>query len=100
MQSRVALGDSGKRLDIRIPMNSGIAGRVVRTGRPANWDTGRKACRFRITAARCLPLRSDSNREGGAFTQADEAEFRGSAEPLGVILQISRIMESLRPKED
>jgi adenylate cyclase len=120
LRSRVALGDSGKRLDIRIPVTTGIAGRVVRTGQTENIpdpysdpDFNPAVDRelgYRTNNMLCMPILDHSgqafavaqllNRKDGAFTAQDEKEFRGFAEPLAVILQSSRIMDSLRPREE
>lgn len=120
LQSRVALGDSGKRLNIRIPMTSGIAGRVVRTKQPENIEDPYSDPDFNPTVDRqlgyvtksilCMPILDHGgevfavaqllNRKDGSFTPKDEEEFRGFAEPLAVILQSSRMMDSLRPKDD
>ena len=120
LRSRVALGDSGKRLDIRIPVTTGIAGRVVRTGRAENIpdpysdpDFNPAVDRelgYRTNNMLCMPIPDHSgevfavaqllNRKGGAFTVQDEKEFRGFAEPLAVILQSSRIMDSLRAQQE
>jgi len=120
LQSRVALGDGGKRLDIRIPMNSGIAGRVVRTRQvehvqdPYNDPDFNPAVdrqlNYKTNSILCMPILDRSgevfavaqliNRKVGAFTDEDEKAFRAFAEPLAVILQSSRIMETLRPKDD
>lgn len=115
LQSRVALGDSGKRLDIRIPITSGIAGRVVRTKQAENVpdpysdpdfnpavdrNTG-----YRTKSILCIPILDRGgevfavaqllNRKHGNFTAEDETAFRGFAEPLAVILQSSELMKRL-----
>lgn len=120
LQSRVALGESGRRLDIRIPVTSGIVGRCARTGQPENVpdpyndpdfnplvdrETG-----YRTHSLLCMPILDRSgdvfavaqllNRRDGAFTPQDETEFRAFAGPLAVILQSSRIMDRLRARED
>jgi putative ABC transport system ATP-binding protein len=119
LQSRVALGESGKRLDIRIPMTSGIAGRCVRTREPQNVSDPYADPDFNPSVDRqtgyhtrsilCMPILNRAgdvfavaqllNREDGVFTAQDETEFRAFAEPLSVILQSSRIMDNLRLKE-
>ena len=120
LQSRVALGDSGKRLDIRIPMTSGIAGRCVRTRQPQNISdpygdpdfnpSVDRQTGYRTTSILCMPVLDRSgevfavaqllNRKDGAFTAQDETELRALAEPLAVILQSSRIMDRLHLKDD
>ena len=119
LQSRVALGDTGKRLDIRIPLTSGIAGRCARTGQPQNVpdpytdpdfnpsvdrETG-----YRTTSLLCMPILDRGgqvfavaqllNHKDGTFTEKDELEFRAFSEPLAVILQSSRIMDSLHVEQ-
>ena len=120
LQSRVALGDGGKRLDIRIPMTSGIAGRVVRTKQvehvqdpyndPDFNPSVDRQLNYKTTSILCMPILDRSgevfavaqliNRKDGAFTDKDEKAFRAFAEPLAIILQSSRIMETLRPKDE
>jgi len=119
LQSRVALGETGKRLDTRIPMNSGIAGRVVRTKHPENISDPYSDPDFNPAVDQrtgyltksmlCMPILDRAgevfavaqvlNRQGGAFTPQDENEFRRFAEPLAIILQSSQIMDRLRARE-
>jgi putative ABC transport system ATP-binding protein len=120
LQSRVALGDSGKRLDIRIPMTSGIVGRCVRTKKPENVPDPYSDPDFNPSVDRqsgyltqsilCVPILDRGgevfavaqllNRKNGVFMPEDESEFRAFAEPLAIILQSSRILDSLRAKPD
>lgn len=120
LQSRVALGDSGKRLDIRIPMTSGIIGRCVRTKEPENVPDPYHDPDFNPSVDQhtgyvtksilCLPILDRSgevfavaqllNRKEGVFGPEDESTFRAFAEPLAVILQSSRILDSLRATQD
>jgi putative ABC transport system ATP-binding protein len=116
LQSRVALGDSGERLMIRVPAAIGIAGRVIRTKQAENIldpysdpDFNPAVDRelgYRTENILCMPILNHSgevfavaqllNRKNGSFTREDEKEFRGFAEPLAVILQSSQIMDEIR----
>ncbi len=120
LRSRVALGDTGKRLDIGIPATSGIAGRCVRTGQPQNVpdpqgdpdfnESVDRQTGYRTASILCMPIFDRGgevfavaqllNGRNGAFTTQDENELRAFAEPLAVILQSSRLMESLNTRDN
>jgi len=108
LRSRIAHGEGEERIDIEIPLGSGIAGHVAATGETLNIrdpynhpdfnpDVDRDSG-YRTHSILCMPLfdRYKSvfavaellNKNGrDPFTRDDEAAFRNYAEPLGVILE-------------
>jgi len=108
LRSRIAYTESGEKLAIEIPIGSGIAGRVARTGEIQNIpdpykhpDFNQEVDRetgYRTHSILCMPLFDQHkkvfavaqllNRNGTEpFTHGDEVAFREYAEPLGVILE-------------
>lgn len=106
--SKIAQGDGGKALEIRIPMNLGVAGRVATTGRGLNITDAyshplfnREVDRqtgYRTKTILCMPIFSTKNRvvavvqllnkRGGLpFDALDEAQFREFANSMGIILE-------------
>jgi putative ABC transport system ATP-binding protein len=94
--------------DLRIPMSSGIAGRVATTGQPLRVDDAYqhpdfnpevdRATGFVTRSVLCLPLKDGSGevfavaqllnrQDGGVFDESDEQRFAKFAESVGVILR-------------
>lgn len=110
LHSRIAQGADGTRIQIEFPLGKGIAGRVANTGEVLNIPDAYASPDFnpaidretgyRTRTILCMPV-FDRKRnvlavvqmlnkaEGGAFTEADQANFRDFIEPLGVILESS-----------
>lgn len=106
--SKVAQADGEKPLEIRIPLDVGIVGRVARTGeclnipdaynhplfnREVDRQTG-----YRTRSILCMPIFSTKdqviavvqllNKAGDqTFDQADEQQFRQFADSMGIILE-------------
>jgi putative ABC transport system ATP-binding protein len=106
--SKVAGGDGERQLEIRIPLSSGIAGHVARTGSTRNIPDAYddplfnpsvdRATGYRTRSILCVPILNQAgatfavaqllNRKGGVpFSTADERRFQELAAPLGVILE-------------
>lgn len=102
-------------MEIRIPLTSGIAGHVARTGEPLNIDdpyanplfnrrvddeTG-----YTTRSLLCMPIVASEgrvfavmqllNKEGGPFTSDDEVAFRNFVSELAVILETWTQLQSL-----
>ncbi|MGH7789532.1 MAG: ATP-binding cassette domain-containing protein [Candidatus Binatia bacterium] len=105
--SKVAQGDGGKPLDIRVPLGSGIAGRVAASGAAMNIPDAYaeplfnravdQATGYRTRAVLCVPIVDRSgavfavaqvlNRgDGAAFDARDETRLRDFAASLGIVL--------------
>jgi putative ABC transport system ATP-binding protein len=106
--SKVAQSDGGTPLDIRVPLNAGIVGRVATTGVPMNIsdayaeplfnraidrDTG-----YRTRTILCAPILDRrgqvfavaevlNRRDGAPFDAHDEQRLRDFAGSLGVVLE-------------
>ncbi len=106
--SKIAQGEKDKSLEIRVPLNTGIAGHVAMTGdclnipdayshplfnRDVDQQTG-----YRTRNILCMPIFSMKNRvvavvqllnklTGMPFNQEDEEQFRQFAESIGIILE-------------
>jgi putative ABC transport system ATP-binding protein len=106
--SRVAHGDGGKALTIRIPMTSGIAARVANTGTALNTPDAYshpdfnpsvdQATGYRTRSILCLPIFNRHKEvfavaqlinplDGQPFSPQAETMFQEFIEPLGVILE-------------
>jgi ABC-type methionine transport system ATPase subunit len=106
--SKVARSEGERALDIRIPLGSGIAGRVARTGEAVNTADARADPEFnpdvdartgyRTQSLLCVPIRNRQgrvfavaqviNRQGGdRFESADERRLGEFASAIGVILE-------------
>jgi putative ABC transport system ATP-binding protein len=108
LRSRIAHTDGTEPLTIDIPIGSGIAGHVAKTGLTLNISDPYSHPRFRPEVDRrtgyltrsilCMPVYDRSrnviavvqllNKVGSqAFTQQDEVEFGRFAEPIGLIIE-------------
>ena len=105
--SKVAETTDAKRMHIRIPITTGIAGRVARTGETLNIPDPYQHPDFNADVDRttgyhtesilCMPIFDRQrnilgvaellNKRGGPFTADDEKSFREFAAPLGLILE-------------
>ena len=106
--SKVAQHEGGRPIEIRIPIGTGIAGEVLRTGKPLNVPDAYaspffnpdvdRATGFRTRAVLCLPILDRSrrpfavitllNKKGGdAFEARDEQALQVFAVSIGVILE-------------
>jgi adenylate cyclase len=94
-------------MEIRIPLSTGIAGHVARTGEPLNIDDpysnplfNRKIddeTGYKTRSLLCMPIVTSErrvfavmqllNKEGGPFTKEDETAFRDFVSGLSVILE-------------
>jgi adenylate cyclase len=106
--SKVAQGEGEKSLEIRVPLNVGIAGHVAATGKCLNIadvyshplfnrDVDRQTG-YRTRNVLCMPIFSTKNRVvavvqlmnkagGEAFNADDERQFREFASSIGIILE-------------
>jgi len=105
---RVAQEEGGKRVDFRMPLEAGIAGRVASTGESLRIDNAREhplfnpaadqETGFRTRSILCVPVRDRAgsvfavaqllNRlDGAPFGAADEQRFSAFTEPLAVVLE-------------
>jgi adenylate cyclase len=106
--SKIAQGENGRFIELRVPLNVGIAGHVAATGeclnipdayshplfnREIDQQTG-----YHTRNILCMPIFSMKNRvvavvqllnkrTGKPFDQDDEEEFRQFAESIGIILE-------------
>jgi len=106
--SKISQTDSQKPLEIRIPLNVGIAGQVATTGKYLNISNVAghplfnkeldKQTGYHTRNLLCMPIKSSknqvvavvqlSNKAGGAgFSSADEQSFREFASSIGIILE-------------
>ncbi|MEO0488203.1 MAG: adenylate/guanylate cyclase domain-containing protein [Cyanobacteria bacterium P01_A01_bin.123] len=106
--SKIAQGDSEKKLEIRVPMNAGIAGYVATSGEYLNIPDAYADTRFDSTTDKktgyhtrnilCMPVFSTKsnvvavvqllNKSGGmSFDNQDERSFREFASSIGIILE-------------
>jgi putative ABC transport system ATP-binding protein len=116
--SKVAQGAGERPIEIRIPIDSGIAGRVAATGRPMNVPDAYseplfnkevdRRTGYRTRSVLCMPIVNSRDEvfavvqllnKGGeeAFDEADERLFRDFASSIGVILESWSRMRSDRP---
>jgi putative ABC transport system ATP-binding protein len=108
-----------KEIEFRnIPIGSGIAGAVARTGEPIRIDDAYtdprfnpemdKRTGFRTRSILCVPIRDHENRvfavtqllnrkDGSPFDEADERKFAKFARSLGVILEALHRMHNDNP---
>jgi len=116
--SKVAQGSGERPLEIRIPMDSGIAGRVAMTGQSLNVpdayseplfnrDVDRRTG-YRTRSVLCMPIVNSrdevfavvqllNKRDAKTFDEMDERRFRDFASSIGVILESWSRMRSHRP---
>jgi putative ABC transport system ATP-binding protein len=113
--SKVAQGDGGKPLEIRIPSQAGVAGRVATTGQALNIPDAYKEPLFnqavdvqtgyRTRTILCVPIIDRRERVigvvqllnkagGGPFTAEDEQRLTAFAAALGVVLESWRQMRA------
>ena len=106
--SKVAQGDGGKPLDIRVPLGTGIVGRVAATTEAMNIPDAYaeplfnravdQATGYRTQSILCAPIVDRqgavvavaqvlNRRDGQAFDGRDEARLREFAAALGVVLE-------------
>ncbi|HLY37076.1 MAG TPA: ATP-binding cassette domain-containing protein [Candidatus Binatia bacterium] len=106
--SKVAQAEGGKPVEIRIPIGTGIAGEVIRSGKQMNVPDAYaspffnpdvdRATGFRTRTVLCFPILDRSrrpfavmtllNKQGGAlFDARDEQALRVFAASIGVILE-------------
>jgi adenylate cyclase len=108
LRSKIAEGGGSAPLEIKLPITSGIAGHVARTGQTRNIsdpyrdpDFNPEVDRrtgYRTESILCMPI-FDRNKQvlavaqllnkhgGGAFSAEDEQSFSDFALPLGLILE-------------
>jgi ABC-type lipoprotein export system ATPase subunit/putative methionine-R-sulfoxide reductase with GAF domain len=105
---RVAQEEGGRLVDLRLPLGSGVAGEVARSGKTLRVDDAYahplfnpevdRQTGFRTRAILCVPLRNRrgevfavaqllNKRSGSPFDDADERRFADFAASLGVILE-------------
>ena len=106
--SKIAQGDSEKKLEIRVPMSSGIAGYVASSGEYLNIPDAYADARFNAATDKktgyrtrnilCMPVFSTKNNvvavvqllnkaSGMPFDHQDERSFREFASSIGIILE-------------
>ncbi|HEY7302901.1 MAG TPA: ATP-binding cassette domain-containing protein [Bryobacteraceae bacterium] len=117
LKSKIAETDDAEPLEITVPVSTGIAGSVARTGQTLNIpdpyshpDFNRDVDRrtgYRTRSILCMPV-FDRNknviavaqllnkRTGQAFSTSDEEAFRDFAAPLGLILESCTRMTQFR----
>jgi len=106
---KIAQQTGGEPVDIRIPLNTGIAGRVATTGEllnapdaylePAFNPEVDKRTGYRTKSLLCVPIKDQSGRviavaqllnkggDGRPFPREDEERLREFMQPIGVILE-------------
>ncbi len=105
---RVAQAEGGRPLDVRMPIDRGIAGRVATSGASLRVDDAYasplfnpevdRATGFKTRSVLCVPIASRrgdvfavaqllNKRRGGAFDERDEARFREFTRALAPILE-------------
>jgi putative ABC transport system ATP-binding protein len=106
---KIAEEQDGKPIDIRIPIQTGIAGYVARTGQTLNVPDAYKEPHFnpdadkqtgyRTRSVLCVPIKDHEGRvfavaqllnkkgDGRPFPPEDEERFREFMKPVGVILE-------------
>lgn len=105
---KVAQEEAGRVVDVRVPLDSGIAGHVARTGQALRVDDAYADPRFnpqvdrdtgfRTRSVLCVPVRSAgqrvfgvaqllNRRDGLPFDAADEDRFTVFVESIGVLLE-------------
>jgi len=115
---RVARREGGRAVDVRMPMDRGIAGHVARTGRALRVDDAYahplfnpdidRETGYRTRTILCVPIEDRAgrvfavaqllNKRGSEpFDDADEARFRAFSESIGVVLESWMRMERRRP---
>ena len=111
--SKVAQGESVK--EIRVPLSTGIAGHVARTGEIVNIEDAYKDSRFnpevdkrtgyRTSTILCMPMISAKgkvagviqvlNKRKGIFTKADEELLEAFASQAGIAVRNARLNEEI-----
>jgi len=108
LESRVALAEGGESTEITIPIASGIAGQVARTGEtlniadaythPAFNRSVDETTGFHTKSVLCMPIKDTGHRVfavaqllnkkgGGSFTAEDERRFNDFSNALGLIVE-------------
>lgn len=108
LESKVALEEGGGSIEIKIPISSGIAGQVARTGEtlniadayshPAFNRSVDDKTGFRTKSVLCMPVKDTSHqvfavaqllnkKGGGPFSEDDEHRFNEFSSALGVIVE-------------
>jgi putative ABC transport system ATP-binding protein len=108
LESKVALEAGGGSIDITIPISSGIAGEVARTGETLNIEDAYSYPAFnrsvdeqtgyRTKSVLCMPIKDTGHRVfavaqllnkegGGSFTKEDEQRFTEFSSALGLIVE-------------
>ena len=113
--SKVATGEGGKTVEIRIPSNKGIAGYVASTGQILNIPDAYKDPRFDPTTDQrtgyhtrnilCMPVYNSEadligvtqliNKHQGSFTTSDEEFMRAFNIQAGIALENAKLFESV-----
>jgi putative ABC transport system ATP-binding protein len=117
LRSKIAETDGAEPLEITLPISTGIAGSVARTGQTLNIpdpysrpDFNREVDRktgYLTRSLLCMPVFDRSKnviavaqllnkRDGKAFSSSDEEAFRDFAAPLGLILESCTRMTQFR----
>jgi len=117
LRSKIATGEGGQPLVIEIPIASGIAGRVARTGEVLNVPDAYRHPEFNPEVDRatgyhtrtilCMPIRNQKKEvtavvqlinklSGPAFTGEDEKQFQEFADAISVILESCTRLQSFR----
>jgi putative ABC transport system ATP-binding protein len=115
--SKVAQGDGGVPIEIRVPLRAGVVGHVVSTGRSLNVPSAYdeplfnrevdQRTGYRTKNILCMPVVDAQGRVvgalsalnkagGGAFDASDEQRFREFASSMTVILETWRRLRRLR----
>jgi adenylate cyclase len=105
---KVAQREGGEPVDVRVPIDRGIAGHVATTGRSLRVDDAYahplfnpdvdRATGFRTRSVLCMPIADRTGRvfavaqilnkrDGAAFTELDEERFADFARAIGPVLE-------------
>jgi adenylate cyclase len=108
LESKVALAEGGESTEITIPIASGIAGQVARTGEtlniadaythPAFNRSVDESTGFHTKSVLCMPIKDTGHRVfavaqllnkkgGGSFSEEDERRFNDFSNALGLIVE-------------
>ena len=120
LYSRVAQTAGGERLEIRLPLGAGIAGRVAMTGQSMNVADAQahpdfnpevdRRTGYRTRSILCVPITGRSGavdgvaqvlnkRDGQVFDTTDEAALDRLTQSLGVILEsCARMLPAVAPR--
>ncbi len=116
--SKVAQGDGERPLDIRVPLDAGIAGRVASSGQALNIADAYaeplfnrqvdERTGYRTRSILCVPITDNrgqtfavaqllNRRGGGPFAPGDEKQLQDFSAPIGVIVEMWRRMSRRQP---